>query len=625
MPEVTNYLMKPSYFGMIPKLPYVLPDGTNVAAGNPFGLEPFYNDDGSIKFPNDPWTQSTQGYPLPWKNLCPFCRGVGMWPQFKIRDINPDLFAGHNLKVNQTSARGEVPMDPDQTATGPETWEQANMRIALHEDAMFQVETAVTNAKYVLPQYQYRNLPYTDPPGTAAGPSSALANLAFTAVTNINGTQVTQPVKRWPFPHPLTFNTLRKLMPGATAGQKTLAQQKGWDKIVPDSWKCYVPTTTVQMGSPVEAQLDHKMGRVIFSEALFIPCYKDFSAIQVLGADQKAKLLNNGLLSTATPARGFRTADERGLPTGYWRPARVWLTFCYNRERYFHDGVAKPDGTAIGSIQFNYTNADGIQGQYEARALILDGRYAMEVRKVNPENNSQNVELGFANRTIQAIHEDSNDWTRIEVFEDDYWKMPCPPQPESTQAFTAYVAAKTTTYHNLFPQGMILKWERTTPGEALVEAAGWTDADHFGSFMRPKLFTWYLRDQRPRLLELAVRRLEIVNDVQVSGTLEIVGPVPQTTTGLGWVDYPDRGRAAVKRLTYNFEDGYVNELELHREETRLGEVPPAERDRQNRVVKSLTALSRTTAAQAAASARQAKTPKEKPIEVSTIHFITGGA
>src|ERR1039457_7236579 len=73
MPEVTNHLMKPCYFGMVPTLPYTIPAIPYVAATQsspeipavaavevtdpPFGLQPFYNTDGSIAHPNDPWVQ----------------------------------------------------------------------------------------------------------------------------------------------------------------------------------------------------------------------------------------------------------------------------------------------------------------------------------------------------------------------------------------------------------------------------------------------------------------------------------------------------------------------------------------------------------------------------------------
>src|ERR1035437_5456563 len=65
MPEVTNHLMKPCYFGMVPTLPYTIlatpyvaatqssPEIPAVAAVEvtdpPFGLQPFYNTDGDRK------------------------------------------------------------------------------------------------------------------------------------------------------------------------------------------------------------------------------------------------------------------------------------------------------------------------------------------------------------------------------------------------------------------------------------------------------------------------------------------------------------------------------------------------------------------------------------------------
>ena len=286
------------------------------------------------------------------------------------------------------------------------------------------------------------------------------------------------------------------------------------------------------------------------------------------------------------------------------------------------DGQKAPDGTDIGTIQFDWTSPDKVTGHYEARAMIIDGRYALEVRRKDAINNDQKLGSGY--RTIQVVHEDSGDFTRVEVYEDDFWKMPCPTLPLSEQTSAAYIAMKKTTYTNAYTEGSILMWERTTPGENLVEAAGWTDADHFSSARRPKVFNWALRDNRPRLLELAVRRLDLENVIQVRGTLEIVGSVPDTKKGLGYVDYPEKGLAAVKAITYNFSDGYVNEVELFREEARLGELTPKDQQRQHSIFKQLAQLSRTVDAQAR-RAQQPAGPQDRPIDVSASNFITGGA
>jgi hypothetical protein len=101
-----------------------------------------------------------------------------------------------------------------------------------------------------------------------------------------------------------------------------------------------------------------------------------------------------------------------------------------------------------------------------------------------------------------------------------------------------------------------------------------------------------MRDDRPRLLQLGIKKLEAANNLHVSGSMTLVGMANPLTSGLGWVDYPDRARAAVKRLTYDFTRGYKAVLELTRERARMGELPPDDETLQNQILKDLTEMKR---------------------------------
>ena len=649
LPEVSNYIFPPNKFGTI----------TTVAAANAFGLVPFDATDTT-----DPVVIATGGYPLPWKNTCPMCRGVGQWPKWPIRNISPNLYASRNSAVSLNGPNHEILLDPDLTATEPETWEKANTRIALYSPPIIQVETPLMTNQYVLPVFASRNLPWT----------ASTNNASLTNLPDTTGSPPTM-CRRWMFPHPLQYQggttggPVKQLsgllvsqdssgnwgaMPVGDVNTPGTIMGDGLENIVDpypadpvnntNGYGCYVPFTTIQMGSPEATTIDWKRGKVLFARPVFIPCHKPYKTIQIL-RNSKVMLEPNGSASTQSPARGFTTADDRGLPTGYWRPARVWMTFMYERgEHYYNNCSMDLQGQPIAPVTFTYVNADGITGNYKARAIIQKGNYCIEVQKVTPENNAQNTQMSADNRVIQTVM-DTNfaQFTQVEVFEKDFWKMPCPTKPiwpaTPTMAIAAangapaatvpnnaldpYIVYKTTTAHYDYPKGKILVWERTTPGEQMVEAAGYTYNDFSGAFSRPKPYSWYLKDDRPRLLNQAVRRLDMDDNVKVTGSLTLVGKLNITTTGLGWVAYPAKGNAAVVRLTYSFQDGFTTEVELEREQARHGELPPPEADRMMKVEKSLKALSRFSDAKASWDKANQGMPPERSNGNSILGLMMG--
>ena len=549
VPRVTNYIFDPAHFGAI--------DPATKQLYAPVGLVPY---------------AGVNDYPLPWKNLCPYCRGVGLKPEYKIRNIQSLLVSARSNQTGQVQPPPEeVQVDPDVTATGPETWEQAQSRVVLNEGPYVQVETALSDL--YLPLFQHRNKKFT----TINNPANVPTN---------NAQGVNERVKK--FAHPLQFTTLRKRWAGilnipATDTRAMLAQ--------PD-WGCEVPYTTIMMGQTVPIQIDTTQGRVIFNDPVFISCRKHFNRFMIVNNNQ-VMLDKDGMLMTRATGRGYVTSGIN-KPTGYWRPARVWLMCHWFRENYYQNLDKTPAGTAIPAATVTSTTADGVVTSYTVRAAIVAGSYCIEAKKTNPvSNNTVGTEFETGNRTLTYSGSDDQAW--LETTEADLYKLPVIPNVDLTpQTLETY---KTTMSFD-FPRARMLKYMNTSPGEVMLEAEGYDQTDYLASIVRPKVYAWRLRDDRVRLLNKCIRTLELTNKLQVNGTLRLVGIANDIndgatgSVGLGWVDYPDRGKVLVKRLSYQFKDGLVAELELSREEAHFGEIPLKWGDLQNDMMKDLGQMRR---------------------------------
>lgn len=128
-----------------------------------------------------------------------------------------------------------------------------------------------------------------------------------------------------------------------------------------------------------------------------------------------------------------------------------------------------------------------------------------------------------------------------------------------------------------FPRARLFRWDAPSPGEKMYELEGISDAIADNALQRPRFYSWRLKDDRSKLMSVAVRRLEEANNLHVSGVLQIKGKSHQFHGGLGWVDYPDQARASVSRVTHDFTNGWVINLELTREVARYGETPPVDK------------------------------------------------
>jgi hypothetical protein len=533
--QVNNYIYDPRAFG---------------SGGGPSGLQPYD-------------LAGASSYPRPWKNLCPYCRGVGLKPEYKIREIQGELFAGRNNQIAPTGATPsgmvEYRTDPDFTQIGPETYDETQNRVAIREGAYLVTETYLTGT--VLPDFDQRNKSWHD-------------------IKALNASQ-----RRFKFENPLKFTNLKKIL----IQKVGMANTDPRAKIVPDNWTVEVPFTTINYGQQPDFRIDPALGRVLFTEPFFVPCRKQFT--QYVKIEGGRYLLDDaGMLKPRSLGRGTLTADREFQPTGYWRPAKAWLTFFYTRPNFYDYMFKDPSGNAINYTEFTATSPEGKVETYRARTSIHDGRLVIELKKVYPNAN----EFGGANypsgyRTIQVAFTDNE--SRVETWPSDLWKMQIPSIVDATPA--ALETYKTSVKHLDFPRGRILKYERTTPGEQQLENDGYVAKDYANSLMRPKMFSFRMRDDRSRLLAKLVRILEGANNLQVSGTMKLRGVSHTIEKGLGFVDKPNKGKAGIKRIQYSFSGGgMVAEVELSREEARTGETIPKDEDLMHNVQKDQVELKR---------------------------------
>lgn len=561
--KVDNYLMNPSLFGQ------KKPDGTEYDPVNDFHLHPF---------------SSTTDYPQPHKNLCPFCRGVGLKPERKIRNIERTLAEGRNNQTVSTTPTQatEINIDPDATQTGPENWDQAQNRLAIHIEPTIQAETTITRRK--LPPYAYRDHNFATIPKVAPAGGGALEDQVYK------------------FPHPLKFVNINKRLNNIIDGITTESL-----KLVPSTWYATATYTTVKMGAAEEYEIDPVMGRVIFRRPVFIPCRKETSQF-VMATKTRVVVDQNGLLAQKTPGRGRITVDMDGNPSGFWRPPRIWMSYFYSRDNFYDhmsvdaNGNPRPDWT----IQCPSPEDASVMVDFICRPMILDGRYVVDVQKKKTAEDTYLTDFSTGNRVLQHCMEDRD--ACMEISEEDFYAWPVPPKTDMTDA--EMLAWKETLLDHLdpdtseitqktryrYPKGKLLMWVGTTPGEVQLEMEGYTDADYLRSIIRPRVFSWTLRDDRSRMLGQACRALFAQNGLQVTGSLTFVGRFILTDTGMGWVDYPGRGRAAVKRVTHNFEREWTTDVEIVREHARAGEVVISEESKINQVEKRVNRLERLSEA-----------------------------
>lgn len=483
-----------------------------------------------------------QQYPIPWKNLCPACRGVGLKPEYKIRNIQNDLVQGLANAVDSPTPVQSVSLDPQYIQTQPETWEDMQNRIIMSLPPQIQVEEAIFSPFLPLPPNDLLRMEKL---------------LAFSKDTNYP-----ESVRQYLFPHPLTgFN-------------QRISEDLGTPRALTADFseymlRTYALFTKIDFDGEKFCQPANSLGDFIFHMPVCIRAKMGMSRWRVDGVESRHKhyLTPEGLLDGKGYMGGETGKDKTGAPMGYWRPARVWAQFFYIKEGFFWHSTAEP-------VVIPYTGADGITYNYLAKPMVIDGRWACEVVKLNPNEWAQQ-ELGNYDFVAQTILDEGS--AIIETTEADFNIMPVP--GTTTLDNDAYEVYKTTTMGLRFARAHLFRWDKPTQGEVLVEHEGAIPEVSQLGLARPRLYSWRLRDDRPRLLAKAIRSLEEKNDLTVSGSLVLRGMLHDLAGGLGYIDYPGRGLATIVKITHDFSNGYRTTIEPSRMEARYGELPPDDAQR----------------------------------------------
>lgn len=520
--RVTNYIFDPAKFGVRD------PDTGEL-----------YPHDGLTKFV----ASGSQPYPIPWKNLCPYCRGVGWKPEYKIRNIMPDLVKGRAVVVGDGEATN-VPIDPEYTQTEPETWEDSTSRVLLNWPAYVQVEHGFASSEgYRLPSPLY---------------DAQIKNKPWKSLADYIKAHPQDSVQL--FQHPLR---------GYKKQLATMLSITGADaNLVPDSsdWNAvHGVYTEIDVTGRVSSRISSALGQVIFSEPQFIPCSARFATVRINHTNHQARFLlaKNGLIDTTTALGGNSLVDDVRRPRSFWRPARVWAQFFYTKENFY-------DTPAHERVAFTYTNPEGETKTYYAKYMIVDGCWVADVYKADPATWGE-TEVEFGNHDRMVMSNITDLAARIETTEEDLELMPIPPTADPDPA------ALETIKRNAglkYPRLCGFRWDQPAPGEKLYEMEGLSVAQAEQALARPRFYTWRPIDDRPKLLAKAARKLETDNDLQVQGSLDMRGMLLNMEAGLGWVDYPNKGRAAVVKVTQNFGQGFTTTAELTRAEARQGQLPP---------------------------------------------------
>jgi len=559
---VTNYIFDPARFGE---------DAS----------DPLYNPGVT------PYIPATEGdYAEPWKHLCPVCRGVGHQPAYKIRNIQRDLVQGralynaNPLKSDKvTPYSDEIPIDTQWSALEIEGYHGAQDRIAMNEGPQVQLEAAIVGNTQPLPTWSYRNSPFAPVFNSSGG----LVEPGLDAAPGEGGIPTDQKIKF--FGHPLDFQNLKKRLIGMVG----ISPDSEDAKILKPIGKALVteaPFTKILPQPPVSPNINLTLGKVQFPQPVFIPCRHEFSAGKRT-SDGKWLLKRNGLLSDTPAAGGYETQTREGQWMGYWRPARAWLQCFYNRVGYFHRFDTPP-------VTVWANDPEGVLSEYLAKPMIIDGRYTLEVVKVNPDDWSDSAtEVGNYDRVRQRTFEDNS--MQLEVTPDDLEAVPLPvPNGVSIDMLDDdnFEELKRTYFDLDFPRATMFKYMAFSPSELPMNGYVNIPGVKENGNLLPRFFSWRLQDDRLRMLVRAIRTLEATNNLQVIGRLNIRGRRQNMEWGLGWVDYPDRGRAAVVRVTLDFREGFIQQLELSRQEARYGEIPPDERGKIDAALADLNDLRR---------------------------------
>lgn len=516
--------------------------------GNPInqsflsGLSPFNygftastNKDGIDRFTgglNEPTT-----HPVPWRNMCPVCRGTGVEPWFRMGtiltsliDVSPEQTKLGDLYYQELS--NSVPLD--------KTYSQAATDMSYKYSPVVHVETAVDYYK----AYEYKD----------SLSSAELIEHPLNGYCQISAQSANIPGG---------LNTSARVIPNGSDGTNRPYKKR----------EHYIHA--LRYTQVVEADgfsIDQDRSMVIFNNSQFIPCSAPM-------ANPSEGFFKDGARYAAyDQSSGCFKYNFKGENDGvgqyvgsFWRPSRAWIT-CYFKMDRLEENLGYNYG-----FSRTVSGTGGYTDSYEAAARIEDGRYCVEIFKTSGDNSTNEYRV----RPISAgISFDDLKW---QVHPWDYYKRKFPtsnitvPNTHGNIWSKNYRRSMNAGYS--FPCGKIMKHEPLRDSEIMAAANSGASADDvlkgdiFG-----KVISWCHQDDREKLFEKACEELERRNNIQVSGTITIKGDVPDFTGGFGWVYLPNantpvntrRIKACVVKMTLNFGTDFTMDLEVGTEELRVG-------------------------------------------------------
>lgn len=530
-------------------------------------------------------------HPVPWKNTCPVCRGVGMEPWFKITNIMSSLV---DVGPNELKLKDVVVLSGTKTVSGSDVLQQKDRSWG---------EVASDTA------YSY-------------GPKILVeTSTNFAAVRKPADTSSTD-FTSMPY-HPMADSKT------LTGNKKYIFETTGVAKEA-DPMKRIDSLFFTQISINNACSIDSKRGNVIFKDKVFVSCRKPIRNIKMINrSDLKETYMEKVKSdSNATAYHGQGDFDGFAIRTpSFWRPSRAWITCYFTREKYY-DKLSTSVQEITRKVELDGDKTE--VAKYKAFAGIEDNRYVLKVTAAAKNEGEFTVRP-----VIKAQSMDSARW-QIHPWDMKKWMVPASSSEYDLIVPNSYsddmwgikgLFPKLKTALYFFSEGTVHVMEGLRKNEKdSIDTANKETTSTLNLALRSDTYgktpRWVHRDDRIKLMDKAVMELEKRNDIQINGTIVIKGSLldynkdtalttsldyniaknsaSQPTSGFGYVVFPDESKkttdtevpeggviktattikASIVKIEYVFAGSFTIELEVGTEVFRLGEKKETEQDYQ---------------------------------------------
>jgi hypothetical protein len=264
-------------------------------------------------------------HPVPWDNTCPACRGVGIEPRYKIRNIASNLV---DLKPSETKVE-DILMTPSGSLY---SWEDLVSQYSYSYPFQIQIESTLLEKEHQV------NIALADMPA-----------------------------------HPLAG-----IYSNAGVGTKAIFAS---NKKISGIHKTAVEISETPMS------IDFKRGNIIFESKHSILCKKEMKFIRTHLIDGVEYQLRDGEAGNS-PIYDPEIVDGKSLMS-YWRPARVWMIYYFGRPRYYRTipTYTTSDFDPVertGRNPATIPAPSGSSGDYYVKFAIMNDRPVYEIYKKKP-------------------------------------------------------------------------------------------------------------------------------------------------------------------------------------------------------------------------------------------------